>query len=162
MFSKGGRSEIRILCHHLPTAGLCPKTLHLDIVISPPPWGDSIQVLPAVSFWKCERYRLSYRGWAYDLLGILEASFEIYSTIAQGSIYLFIAKNRNKVGKLIDRLVVASIFYYASSIGPKPETRRPDRVFSQPEKAQTDIPGPRPEICLHKLVKKKYLSRYQS
>ena len=30
-----------------PTAGLCPKTLHLDLVI---PRGDSIQVLPAVSF----------------------------------------------------------------------------------------------------------------
>ncbi len=44
-----------------PTAGLCPKTLHLDLVI---PQGNSIQVLPAVSFWKRERYRLSYRGWA--------------------------------------------------------------------------------------------------
>ncbi len=31
----------------------------------PPPEGDSIQVLPAaVSFWKRERYRLSYRDWA--------------------------------------------------------------------------------------------------
>ena len=47
---------------HPPTAGLCPKTLHLDLVI-PLPQGDSIQVLPAaVSFWKRERYRLSYRG----------------------------------------------------------------------------------------------------
>ncbi len=25
---------------------------------------DLIQVLTAVSFWKCERYQLSYRGWA--------------------------------------------------------------------------------------------------
>ena len=47
---------------HPPTAGLCPKTLHLDLVI-PPPEGDSIQVLPpAVSFWKRERYRLTHRG----------------------------------------------------------------------------------------------------
>ncbi len=47
---------------HPPIAGLCPKTLHLDLVI-PLPEGDLIQVLPAaVSFWKRERYRLSYRG----------------------------------------------------------------------------------------------------
>ncbi len=51
------------LCLHPPTAGLCPKTLHLDLVI--PPEGDSIQVLPAVSFWKRKRYRLSYRGKGY-------------------------------------------------------------------------------------------------
>ena len=44
-----------------PTAELCLKTLHPDLVI---PHGDSIQVLPAVSFWKRECYRLSYRGWA--------------------------------------------------------------------------------------------------
>ncbi len=31
-----------------PTAGLCPETFHLDLVI--PPEGDSIQVLAAVSF----------------------------------------------------------------------------------------------------------------
>ncbi len=31
------------------------------------PGGDSIQVLPAVSFWKRERYLLSYRGRAYAL-----------------------------------------------------------------------------------------------
>ncbi len=31
-----------------PTAGLWPETFHLDLVI--PPKGDSIQVLPAVSF----------------------------------------------------------------------------------------------------------------
>ncbi len=35
LVSRGGRSEIRILCHHLPTAGLCQKTLNLDLVIPP-------------------------------------------------------------------------------------------------------------------------------
>ncbi len=67
LVSKDGRSDIsRILMpspYH-PTAGLCPKTLHLDLVIPSPPERDSIQVLPAVSFWKRERYRLSYQGWA--------------------------------------------------------------------------------------------------
>ncbi len=43
------------LCLHPPTARLCPKILHLDLVI-PLPEGDSIQVLQAVSFWKRERY----------------------------------------------------------------------------------------------------------
>ncbi len=53
------------LCLHPPTAGICPKTLHLDLVNPLWPEGDSIQVLPAaVSFWKRERYRRSYRGWA--------------------------------------------------------------------------------------------------
>ena len=54
---------------------------------------------------------------------MLEASFEIYFTIAQNFVYLFGKKNRNKVGILIDRLVasfvgffttaIANIFYYA-------------------------------------------------
>ncbi len=55
------------LCLHRPTAGFCPKTLHLDLVI-PSPEKDLIQVLPAVSFWKRERYRLSYRGRASSFL----------------------------------------------------------------------------------------------
>ena len=46
----------------LLTTGLCPKTLHFDLVI-PLPEGDSIQVLPAVSFFKRKRYWLSYRCW---------------------------------------------------------------------------------------------------
>ncbi len=60
LVSKDGRSNIsRILMPSpYPTAGLCPKTLHLHLVI-PPPKGDLIQVLPEVSFW------LSYRGRAF-------------------------------------------------------------------------------------------------
>ncbi len=49
------------LCLHSPITGLCPKTLHLNLVI-PLPEEDSIQVLPAVSFRKRERYQLSYWG----------------------------------------------------------------------------------------------------
>ncbi len=62
LVSKGGirKSESFTITYQLQ--GCVPKTLHLDLVF--PPWGDSIQVLPAVSFWKRERYRLSYRGWA--------------------------------------------------------------------------------------------------
>ncbi len=44
-------------------------TLHLDLAI-PLPEGDSIQVLPGVSFWKRKRYRLSYRGWAVGIVDI--------------------------------------------------------------------------------------------
>ena len=44
-------------------------TLHLDLAI-PLPEGDSIQVLPGVSFWKRKRYRLSYRGWAVGIVGM--------------------------------------------------------------------------------------------
>ncbi len=62
------------LCLHPPTAGLCPKTLHLDLVF--PPEGDSIQVLPAVSFWKRERYRLSYQGRAEKVLLLSHPSCE--------------------------------------------------------------------------------------
>ncbi len=50
LVSKDGRSDISQIPmpSPYPTAGLCPKTLHLDLVI-PLPEGDSIQVLPAVS-----------------------------------------------------------------------------------------------------------------
>ncbi len=34
LVSKGGRSELRIFCHHPPTAGLCPKTHHCDFRLS--------------------------------------------------------------------------------------------------------------------------------
>ncbi len=44
------------LCLHLPTAGLCPKTLHVDLVI-PPPWGGFDPGPPSSQFWKRERYR---------------------------------------------------------------------------------------------------------
>ncbi len=44
-----------------PLQGCVPRSF---ISISLSPRGDSIQVLPAVSFQKHERYRLSYRGWA--------------------------------------------------------------------------------------------------
>ncbi len=47
----------------IPLQGHVPRPL-ISIFLSPPPERDSIQVLPAVSFWKRERYRLSYRGWA--------------------------------------------------------------------------------------------------
>ncbi len=70
-FSKDGRSDIsRILIPSpYPTAGLCPKTLHLDLAILPTE-GDSIQVLPAaLSFWKRERYRLSYWGRCGESIG---------------------------------------------------------------------------------------------
>ncbi len=43
----------------LPLQGKVPRPF---ISISSPPEGDSIQALPAVSFWKRERYQLSYRG----------------------------------------------------------------------------------------------------
>ena len=65
LVSKDGRSGFHeSLYLHPPTAGLCPKTLHLDLLI-PLPEGDSIQVIPAVSFWKRKRYRLSYQGRAF-------------------------------------------------------------------------------------------------
>ncbi len=69
LVSKDGRSDISqiLMPSPYPTAGLCPKTLHLDLVF-PLPEGDLIQVLPAVSFRKRERYRLSYRGWAESML----------------------------------------------------------------------------------------------
>ncbi len=44
-----------------PLQGYVPRPF---ILISLSPWGDLIQVLPAVSFRKHKRYRLSYRGWA--------------------------------------------------------------------------------------------------
>ncbi len=47
-----------------PTEGLCPKTLHLDLTI---PQGDSIQVLPAVSFGSANATaELPRKGWLYD------------------------------------------------------------------------------------------------
>ena len=65
------------LCLHPPTAELCPKTLHLDLVNPIWPEGDSIQVLPAVSFWKRERYRLSYQGRASSTPIITVVPFQI-------------------------------------------------------------------------------------
>ncbi len=48
------------LClHPIPLQGYVPRPF-ISISLSPPE-GDSIHVLPAVSFWKRERYRLSYR-----------------------------------------------------------------------------------------------------
>ncbi len=46
--------------HPIPLQGYVPRPF-ISISLSPPQ-GDSIQVLPAVSFWKREHYRLSYRG----------------------------------------------------------------------------------------------------
>ena len=49
------------------------------------------------------------------MLGILEASFETYFTIAQNFVYLFGKKNRNKVGKLIDRLVASFVGFLTTA-----------------------------------------------
>ncbi len=58
LFPRAADPKIRILCHHLPTAGLCPKTLHLDLVIprgfDPGP--------PSSQFWKRERYTAELPG----------------------------------------------------------------------------------------------------
>ena len=55
------------LClHPIPLQGYVPRPF-ISISLSSPD-GDSIQVLPAVIFWKCGRYRLSYRGWANKIL----------------------------------------------------------------------------------------------
>ncbi len=40
---------------------------------------------------------------------------------------------------------------------PKPEG--PIGFLANPKKPEPDIPGPRPEICMHKMVKQ-YLSSY--
>ncbi len=63
LVSKDGQSDIsRIL---MPSPSHC-RVMSQDPSSQsrypPPPEGDSIQVLPAVSFWKRERYRLSHRG----------------------------------------------------------------------------------------------------
>ncbi len=55
------------LClHPIALQGYVPRPFILISLSSPE--GDSIQVLQAVSFWKCGRYRLSYRGWAKKIL----------------------------------------------------------------------------------------------
>ena len=56
-------SRILMPSPFFPLQGYVPRPF-ISISSSPLPKGDSIQVLPAVSFWKRERYRLSYRGYS--------------------------------------------------------------------------------------------------
>ncbi len=70
----------------IPLQGYVPKPF-ISILLSPLPEGDSIQVLPAVSFWKRERYRLSYRGWALKARHVVSHSTGLFSSPIRQSVF---------------------------------------------------------------------------